>query len=93
VAGNEVPAEMVEMVEAAARGDFAAARQVHARLFPLMQVNFVESNPGPVKCAMAAMGLLEENFRLPMVPPTTVSRARIRSVLETTGLLAEVAAR
>jgi 4-hydroxy-tetrahydrodipicolinate synthase len=93
VASNEVPAEMVEMVAAATSGDFAAARQVHARLFPLMQVNFVESNPGPVKCAMAAMGLLEENFRLPMVPPAAASRARIRSVLETTGLLAAVAAR
>ena len=93
VSSNEVPAEMVEMVETAARGDFAAARRIHARLFPLMQVNFVESNPGPVKCAMAAMGLLEEHFRLPMVPPAAASRARIRTVLETTGLLAPVAAR
>ncbi len=56
-------------------------------------MNFVESNPGPVKCAMAAMGLLEEVFRLPMVPPRDASRAKIRSVLETMGLLAETAAR
>ena len=58
VASNEVPAEMVQMVEAAERGDFAAARRWHDKLLPLMQVNFVESNPVPVKFAMAAMGLL-----------------------------------
>ncbi len=57
------------MVELAERGDFAAARALHARLLPLMQVNFVESNPIPVKSAMATMGLLEEVYRLPMVPP------------------------
>ena len=68
VASNEIPAEMVQMVEAAERDDFAAARAIHTRLLPLMQVNFVESNPVPVKAAMAAMGLLEEVYRLPMVP-------------------------
>src|SRR5947209_10882123 len=57
VASNEIPAEMVQMVEAAERNDFAAARTVHARILPLMQINFVESNPVPVKAAMAAMGL------------------------------------
>ena len=66
VASNEIPGEMVQMVEAAERGDFAAARAIHARIMPLMQVNFVESNPVPVKAAMAAMGLLEEVYRLPM---------------------------
>ena len=64
-----------QMVEAAERGDFAAARAIHASLMPLMLVNFVESNPIPVKAAMAAMGLLEEAYRLPMVPPDQ-SRAR-----------------
>jgi 4-hydroxy-tetrahydrodipicolinate synthase len=92
VASIEVPAEMVRMVELAAAGDFAAARQVHARLLPLMQVNFVESNPGPVKNAMAAMGLLEEVYRLPMVPPREASRTRIRQVLDAMGLLAQTAA-
>src|SRR5215218_3432498 len=77
VASNEVPAEMAQMVELALRNDFAAAGEVHRRLFPLMQVNFVESNPIPVKSAMAAMGLLEEVFRLPMVGPRDASRARI----------------
>ena len=93
VASNEVPAEMVRMVELAAANDFAAARQVHASLLPLLQVNFVESNPIPVKSAMAAMGLLEEVYRLPMVPPSEASRARIRRVLDTMGLLAQTAAR
>ena len=60
VASNEVPAEMVQMVEAAERGDFAAARHWHEKLLPIMQINFVESSPGPVKFAMAAMGLCEE---------------------------------
>src|SRR3954464_10164987 len=69
VASNEIPAEMAQMVEAAERNDFAAARKVHARIMPLMSVNFIESNPQPVKYAMAAMGLVEELFRLPMVPP------------------------
>ena len=69
VASNEIPAEMVQMVEAAERNDFAAARAIHARILPLMQVNFVEANPVPVKAAMAAMGLLEEVYRLPLVPP------------------------
>ena len=81
VAGNEVPAEMARMVEHAERNDFAAARRIHAEILPLMLVNFIESNPIPVKCAMAAMGLLEEVFRLPMVPPREASRAKIQQVL------------
>ncbi len=60
VASNEMPAEMAQMVELAERGDFAAARRLHAQLLPLMQVNFVESNPDPGEGAMATMGLLEE---------------------------------
>ena len=90
VASNEVPREMSQMVEAAERGDFAAARKIHAALLPLMLVNFVESNPIPVKAAMAAMGLLEEVFRLPMVPPRPESRAKILSVLSELGLLKDV---
>lgn len=87
VASNEVPAEMVQMVQAAARNDFAAARVVHHRLMPLMQVNFVESNPNPVKAAMAAMGLLEENYRLPMCSPTQASKDKIVRVLRELELL------
>ncbi len=87
VAGNEIPAEMVRMVEAAERNDFAAARAVHARILPLMSINFVESNPQPVKYAMAAMGLVEETFRLPMVSPTAASKEKINGVLKSLGLL------
>lgn len=86
VASNEVPAEMAQMVEAAERGDFAAARAMHHRLLPLLLVNFVESNPGPVKFAMAAMGLCEEVYRLPMVPPRTASKEKILAVLAELGM-------
>jgi 4-hydroxy-tetrahydrodipicolinate synthase len=82
VAGNEVPGEMSQMVERAEQNDFAAARRLHAELLPLMTVNFIESNPIPVKSAMAVMGLLEEVYRLPMVPPREASRAKIRQVVE-----------
>jgi 4-hydroxy-tetrahydrodipicolinate synthase len=87
VASNEIPAEMVQMVEAAERNDFAAARAVHNRIMPLMQINFVEANPVPVKAAMAAMGLLEETYRLPMVPPRAESREKILRVLNDLKLL------
>ena len=86
VASNEVPAEMVQMVEAAERGDFTAARRWHEKLLPLMQVNFCESSPGPVKFAMAAMGLCEEVFRLPMVPPRPASQDKVLAVMKEFGL-------
>ena len=86
VASNEVPAEMAQMVEAAERGDFATARRWHQKLLPLMQVNFVESNPGPVKFAMAAMGLCELTYRLPMVPPRPVAQEKILDALREFGL-------
>lgn len=88
VAANEAPTEMAQMVEAAERGDFRAARALHTRLLPLMLVNFVESNPIPVKAAMARMGLLEEVYRLPMVPPRETSRQKIEQVLIDLGLAA-----
>jgi len=87
VASNEIPAEMVAMVEAAERNDFAAARAVHARILRLMSVNFVESNPQPVKYAMAAMGLIEEIYRLPMVSPKADSKEQIQRALKELGLL------
>jgi 4-hydroxy-tetrahydrodipicolinate synthase len=93
VASNEAPRQMSQMVEAAERGDFAAARRLHAALLPLMLINFVESNPIPVKAAMAAMGLLEEAYRLPMVPPRAESRAKIVNVLRESGLLKDVSAK
>ena len=87
VVSNEIPAEMARMVEAAERGDFAAARAIHRRILPLMQVNFVESNPVPVKAAMAAMGLLEEVYRLPMCSPKAESKEKILKVLKSLELL------
>jgi 4-hydroxy-tetrahydrodipicolinate synthase len=86
VASNEVPAEMVQMVEAAERSDFATARQWHDRLMPIMTVNFIESSPGPVKFAMAAMGLCEDVYRLPVVLPRPASQDRILGVLREFGL-------
>jgi len=91
VASNQIPAEMVQLVEAAERGDFAAARAVHARSLPLMQINFVEASPGPVKAAMAAMGLLEEVYRLPMVSPRPESREKILHVLKDLKLVSKPA--
>ncbi len=81
VIGNEAPSQMARMVELAEQNDFAAARGIHAQLMPLMTANFVESNPIPVKAAMAAMGLLEEVYRLPLVPPSEASRRRIAQAL------------
>ena len=75
VASNEVPAEMSRMVEWPSGGT-SRRRARSSALLPLMQVNFIESNPIPVKSAMAAMGLLEEVYRLPMVPPRPASRAQ-----------------
>jgi 4-hydroxy-tetrahydrodipicolinate synthase len=87
VVSNQIPKEMSQMVEAAERNDFAAARAIHNRIIGLMQINFIESNPGPVKYAMAAMGLLEEIFRLPIVPPKPESKTKIDAVLKELGLL------
>jgi 4-hydroxy-tetrahydrodipicolinate synthase len=81
VASNEVPAEMAQMVEAAERGDYAAARRIHQRLLPLLLGNFLESNPGPVKFAMAELGLCELVYRLPMVPPRPQTQERLRAII------------
>ncbi|HYB95450.1 MAG TPA: 4-hydroxy-tetrahydrodipicolinate synthase [Vicinamibacterales bacterium] len=82
VASNVIPAEMAQMVENAERGDYAAARQLHHRLVPLMLGNFIESNPGPVKYAMSVLGLCEEIYRLPVVTPRPASQEKIRGFLK-----------
>jgi 4-hydroxy-tetrahydrodipicolinate synthase len=87
VVSNEIPAEMSQLVEAAERGDYTAARAIHTRIMPLMQINFVESSPGPLKTAMAAMGLLEEIYRLPLVAPRPESKDKILKVLKDLNLL------
>ena len=90
VVSNEIPAEMTQLAQACLRGDFDSARRIQRRFLPLMNVNFVESNPIPVKAGMALMGLLEPVYRLPMVPPSPASQAKIEKVLESVGLLGSV---
>lgn len=87
VAANEIPGDMVSMVEAAERGDFTAARAIHTRILPLMLGNFLEANPIPVKAAMAAMGLIDEHYRLPMCPPKAETRQKLVEILKELGLL------
>ena len=87
VASNEIPDLMSRMTELALAGNWTEARALHYRILPLMEINFIESSPGPVKAAMAMMGLLEENFRLPLVPIQEKSRARIREVISELGIL------
>ncbi len=88
VVSNQVPAEMTHLARLALAGDFAGARAMQRKWLPLMEVNFVESNPIPVKAAMAIMGLLEPVWRLPLVPPSEANRAKIEAVLKACGLLA-----
>jgi 4-hydroxy-tetrahydrodipicolinate synthase len=82
VASNAVPAEMAQVVELCEKNDFAAARKLHEWLLPFILVNFVEANPIPVKAAMAAMGLIDEVYRLPLVSPSPGARQRIMGVLQ-----------
>jgi 4-hydroxy-tetrahydrodipicolinate synthase len=91
VASNEAPAEMVQIVELCEKGDFTAARKLHHWLLPLIQVNFIETNPIPCKAAMAAMGLIEESYRLPMVPPSPAAREKVMRVLQQLKLLGAAA--
>ena len=86
VVSNEIPTEVAQMIEAAERDDFAAARAIHRRIMPLMLANFIEANPGPVKAAMAAMGLIEEAYRLPMVGLKPESREKVVKTLKDLGL-------
>lgn len=89
VASNEAPEMMSKMNELALAGNWDDARALHYRLLPLMEANFIESSPGPVKAAMTHMGLIEENLRLPLVPVQEKTRARMREVLIELGLLKE----
>jgi len=89
VVSNEIPGEMARLTRLAVAGNFVDARELHRRYVPLMEVNFVESNPGPVKAAMVEMGLLEPVWRLPLVAPSDANRTRIRGVLESLSLISE----
>ena len=88
VASNEVPAEMTALVSAALDGDWRTARMLNRRYFPLMQANFLESSPGPVKSVMAMMGRLEENYRLPITPVSSATREKLAALAEGLGLVA-----
>jgi len=88
VVSNEIPAEMTALAQYALANNFAAARDLQRKYLALMDVNFVESNPIPVKAALALMGLLEPVWRLPMCPPSEANLAKIEKVLEPLGLLA-----
>ncbi len=88
VVANEVPAAMTQLAQACLAGDYVKARALQRRYLPLMDVNFVESNPIPVKAAMSLMGLLEPVWRLPLVPPAAASLEKIEAVLADLNLLA-----
>src|SRR5579859_5038575 len=87
VASNEIPGEMTQLVHCGLEGDFAAARALQRKYLALMEANFIESNPIPVKSAMGLMGLLEPVFRLPMVAPKPENLEKIATVLSQLGLL------
>jgi 4-hydroxy-tetrahydrodipicolinate synthase len=89
VASNEAPAEMAQLAGLCLAGDFAGARALHRRLHALMEVNFVESSPGPVKAALARMGLIEAVWRLPLVPPRPETWEKVDRALADLGLLPE----
>ena len=90
VVSNQIPAEMSQLAAHCLAGDFAGAREIQARYLPLMNINFIESNPIPVKAAMALMGLLEPVWRLPMCPPVPANQVKIERVLESLGLMGRV---
>ncbi|MDA1185375.1 MAG: 4-hydroxy-tetrahydrodipicolinate synthase [Acidobacteria bacterium] len=87
VASNAIPGEMTQIIELVEKGDLPAAGRLHAWLLPFLEANFVESNPIPIKAVMAAMGLIDETYRLPLVPPWAAARDRINTVLQDLKLL------
>lgn len=87
VVANEVPDLMRKLVEAAMTGDLDTARKIHYEILPLMLVNFVETSPIPVKCALSMMGFIDENYHLPLIPITEVNRMRIKNILQDLSIL------
>jgi len=86
VVANEIPGPMTQLTQACLRGDFVCARELQRRYLPLMEINFIESNPIPVKAIMGLMGLLDPNYRLPMVPPSPENLTKMAEVLNQIGL-------
>ena len=87
VASNQVPYAMSRLASLCMEWDYPAAQRMHRRINPLMEINFIESNPGPVKAALAMMGLIEPFYRLPAVPPRPESLKKIEQVLSDLGLI------
>jgi 4-hydroxy-tetrahydrodipicolinate synthase len=92
VASNEIPKEMAEMTRAALAGDWTTARKIHRKFLPLMQANFIESNPMPVKCVLSMMGRVEENYRLPMLRVKPETKMKLEKIAKEVGLLQAVPA-
>jgi 4-hydroxy-tetrahydrodipicolinate synthase len=91
VASNEIPREMSEMTQAALDNNWEKARHIHRKFLSLMQANFIESNPLPVKAVLAMMGKIEENYRLPLLPMKKDTRAKLEKIAAEAGLLTPVA--
>jgi 4-hydroxy-tetrahydrodipicolinate synthase len=92
VASNEIPREMAELTQAALDNDWKKARRIHRKFLPLMQANFIESNPMPVKAVLAMMGRIEEVYRLPMLPMKRETRGKLQQIASEVGLLEPVTA-
>src|ERR1700692_4894878 len=92
VASNEIPREMAGMTRAALSNDWNAARAIHRKYLPLMQANFIESSPLPVKAVLAMMGKIEENYRLPLLPMRRDTRSKLQKIATDAGLIAKPAA-
>jgi len=92
VASNEIPREMANMTRAALNNDWTTARGIHRKYLPLMQANFIESNPLPVKAVLAMMGKIEENYRLPLLPMRRDTRSKLQKIVMDAGLIAKPAA-
>jgi len=87
VVANEVPKEFTELCQSALAGNWKKAQELHLRLLPLMDINFIESNPIPVKTALSMMGLIQESFRLPLVPMESQNKPKLKKCLQTLGLI------
>jgi 4-hydroxy-tetrahydrodipicolinate synthase len=92
VASNEIPREMATMTRAALSNDWSTARGIHRKYLPLMQANFIESSPLPVKAVLAMMGRIEENYRLPLLPMRRDTRSKLQRIVMEVGLIAKPAA-
>jgi len=92
VASNEIPREMAEMTRAALANDWTTARQLLRKYLPLMQANFIESSPMPVKAVLSMMGRIEEAYRLPMVPVRRDTRSKLQKIATDAGLIVKASA-